>query len=135
MKTKLKKDSLSWMVWNIKINQDIAMMCPSYNLEPPKFVIHKFWDCPKSKVAWEWAFTILHRLHNPQQNEIRKKVLTSNNVYLLRNHLKVTNVFFTFIPSLEVQLCGPSRLIRMRKPSIMSTRMILSLARPFGKVL
>ncbi len=84
MKTKLKKDvSLIWMVWhraivvnvwNANINKDIAMMCPSCNLEPPKFVIHRFWDCPKSKVAWERAFTILHKFHNPQQNEIRKKV-------------------------------------------------------------
>jgi hypothetical protein len=83
VKTKLKKNvSLIWMVWHqaivinvwhAKINKDIAMMCPFCNLEALKSLIHRFWDCHKAKMAWEWAFTILHRLHNPRQNEIRRK--------------------------------------------------------------
>jgi hypothetical protein len=45
------------------------MMCPSCDLKVLKYVIHRFWDCPKAKAAWEWAFTILLRLHNPRKNE------------------------------------------------------------------
>lgn len=142
LKTKVKKDfDLIWMVWHqlvainvwcAKINKNTTMMCPC-DLEALEFMTHRFWDCLKVKATWEWAFA-MHRLHTPQQNEVKRKAFKIKQCLFIeklpKNYIKH---FLIYKPSSELQLCGSFKLIGMTKHSTMSTRLILILARPFGK--
>ncbi len=84
-----------------KINKNTTMMCP-YDLESLESMIHRAWDCPKAKVAWEWAFGI-HRLHTPSHNEVKRKAFNIKQCLftkkLPKNYIKS---FLKYKPSLEV---------------------------------
>ncbi len=97
LKIRMKKDvDLIWIMWHqlvainvwcTKINKDTTMMCPC-DFEALESMIHIFWDCPKVKAAWEWAFAI-YRLHTPSQNEVKRKSVNINNANLLKNYLRI----------------------------------------------
>jgi hypothetical protein len=77
------------------------MMCPC-DLEALESMIHRFWDCPKAKVAWEWAFAT-HKFHTPSQNEEKRKAFNIKQCLFtkkLRNNY--IEPFLIYKPSLEV---------------------------------
>jgi hypothetical protein len=49
-------------------SNNLSILQPRY----PQTVVHRFWDYPKAKAAWEWAFTIIHSLSDPPQGEGKK---------------------------------------------------------------
>jgi hypothetical protein len=75
-------------VWHARINQEVATTCQSCNQDTPQTVVHRFWDYPKAKAAWEWAFTIIHSLSDPPQRRRKKRPLMWRNAYSLRSCLR-----------------------------------------------
>ncbi len=58
------------MLRSTKRQQQLAGLVTKDTFET---MVPRFWDCPKAKAAWEWAFTIIHNLSNPLQKRGRKK--------------------------------------------------------------
>jgi hypothetical protein len=38
--------------WKVQMQKDIDVSCPMCDLEIPETLIHKFYDCPRAKMAW-----------------------------------------------------------------------------------
>ncbi len=51
--------------WKVQMRKDIDVSCPLCDLEIPETLMHKFYDCPRAKMAWTWAASIIYILKNP----------------------------------------------------------------------
>jgi len=63
----------------------------------PKFVAHKFLQCPKVHKAWELAFTFLYNLKYPYHNLKNSKALSIEQCNLFNKKKSFHNEFSLFV--------------------------------------
>jgi hypothetical protein len=73
--------------WKVQMWKDIDVSCPMWDLEIPETLIHKFYDCPRAKMAWTWAATIIYRLKHPPHMDGNMKKLGVRQCLFNKKHL------------------------------------------------
>jgi ribosomal protein L37AE/L43A len=48
--------------WRARVNHNIQIDCPSCEHETPKTIMHRFWQCLRTRTTWEQAFSFLYSL-------------------------------------------------------------------------
>jgi hypothetical protein len=51
--------------WREKINHNIQVDCSSYEHETIETIIHRFWQCLRTRTTQEQAFSSLYSLNSP----------------------------------------------------------------------
>jgi hypothetical protein len=81
--------------WVLNVgNGSLLAIC---NIATPRFVAHRFWQCPRVHKAWKLAFTFLCNLKYPYHNLKNSKALSIKQCNLFNKKNSFHNEFSPFV--------------------------------------